>query len=95
MQLYILSQNSIHEEIKCRLQAINVCHYSVQTLLSSRLLSKNLKVKIHKTIILPVMLHGCKTWSHLHCSIQRVSIETEGEQTFANPDNDEDKFDQS
>ena len=35
----------------------------VQTLLSSRLLSKNLKIKISKTIILPVALYGCETWS--------------------------------
>ena len=34
-----------------------------QTLLSSRFLSKNLKVKIYKTIILPVVLYGCETWS--------------------------------
>jgi len=32
-------------------------------LLSSRLLSKNLKVKIYRTIILPVVLYGCETWS--------------------------------
>ena len=38
-------------------------YYSVQTLLSSRLLSKNLKIKIYKTIILPVVLFGCETWS--------------------------------
>jgi hypothetical protein len=35
----------------------------VQNLLSSRLLSKNIKVKIHNTIILPVVLYGCETWS--------------------------------
>jgi len=35
----------------------------VQNLLSSRLLSKNLKIKIHRTIILPVVLYGCETWS--------------------------------
>jgi len=35
----------------------------VQNLLSSRLLSKNLKIKIYKTIILPVVLYGCETWS--------------------------------
>ena len=51
-------QNSIQEEIKCRLKAGNSCYYSVQTLLSSRLLSKNLKIKIYKTIILPVVRHG-------------------------------------
>ena len=35
----------------------------MQNLLSSRLLSKNLKVKIYRTIILPVVLYGCETWS--------------------------------
>ena len=52
----LTNQNSIQEEIKCRLKAGNLCYYSVQTLLSSRLLSKNLKIKIYKTIILPVAL---------------------------------------
>ena len=42
------NQNSIQEEIKCRLNAGNSCYYSVQTLLSSRLLSKNLKIKFIK-----------------------------------------------
>jgi hypothetical protein len=31
--------------------------------LSSRLLSRNVKLKIYKTIILPVVLYGCETWS--------------------------------
>jgi len=35
----------------------------VQNLLSSRLLSKNLKIQIYRTIILPVVLYGCETWS--------------------------------
>jgi len=35
----------------------------VQNLLSSRLLSKNLKIKIYRAIILPVVLYGCETWS--------------------------------
>ena len=37
----LTNQNSIHEEIKCILKAGNACYYSVQTVLSSRLLSKN------------------------------------------------------
>ena len=41
----------------------NACYHSVQNLLSSRLLSKNLKIKIYRTIILPVVLYGCETWS--------------------------------
>jgi len=35
----------------------------VQNLLSSRLLPKNLKIKLYRTIILPVVLYGCETWS--------------------------------
>ena len=58
----LTNQNSIQEEIKCRLKAGNPC-YSVQTLLSSRLFSKNLKIKIYKTIILPAVLYDCETWS--------------------------------
>jgi len=54
-------QNSIPEEIKSRLRFGNACYNSVQNLLSSRLLSKNLKIKIHRTIILPVVLYGCET----------------------------------
>jgi hypothetical protein len=56
-------QNCIHEEIKSRLNSGNACYDSVQSLLTSRLLSRNVKVKICKTIILPVVLYGCETWS--------------------------------
>jgi len=35
----------------------------VQSLLSSSLLSKNLKIKIHRTVISPVVFYGCETWS--------------------------------
>jgi len=59
----ITHQNSIQEEIKSRLKLGNACHHSVQNLLSSRLLSKNLKIKIYRTIILPLFLYGCETWS--------------------------------
>ena len=41
----------------------HACYHSVQNLLSSSLLSKNLKIKIYRTIILPVVLYGCETWS--------------------------------
>jgi hypothetical protein len=57
------SQNLIQEEIEKRLNSGNACYHSVQNLLSSRLLSKNIKIRIYKTIILPVILYGCQTWS--------------------------------
>ena len=46
-----------------RLKLGNACYHSVHNLLSSSLLSKNVKIKIYKTIILPVVLFGCETWS--------------------------------
>jgi hypothetical protein len=59
----ITNENLIQEEIKRRLNFGNACYHSVQNLLSSRLLSKNVKVRIYKTVILPVVLYGCETWS--------------------------------
>jgi len=59
----LTNQNSIQEEIKSRSKSRNVCYHSVQNLLSSCLLSKNLKIKIHRTVVLPVVLYGCDTWS--------------------------------
>jgi hypothetical protein len=59
----VTNQNLIQDEIKRRLDLDNACYYSVQNLLSSRLQSKNLKIRIYKAIILPVVLYGCETWS--------------------------------
>ena len=59
----LTDQNSIQEESKCRLKSGNVCYYSVLNLLSCNLLYKNLTIKIYRTIILPVVLYGCETWS--------------------------------
>jgi hypothetical protein len=59
----LTDQNSIQEEIKSRLKLGNAYYHSVQNLLSSRLLSKNLKIKIYRTIILSMVLYGCETWS--------------------------------
>jgi len=46
----------------------------VQNLLSSSLLSKNIKIKIYKTIILPVVLYGCETWSLTLREERRVRV---------------------
>jgi hypothetical protein len=53
------NQNLIQEEINRRLNLGNACYCSVQNLLSSCLLSKNIKIRIYKTIILRVVLYGC------------------------------------
>jgi len=63
LETTLINQNSIQEEIKSLLKSGNACYHSLQNLLSSSLLSKNLKIKIYRTIILPVVLYGCETWS--------------------------------
>jgi hypothetical protein len=59
----VTNQNLIQEEVKRRLNLGNACYHSVQNLLSARLLSKNLKIRIYKTIILPLVQYVCETWS--------------------------------
>jgi hypothetical protein len=56
----LTDQNSILEEIKNRLKSGNACYHSVQNLSPSTLLSKNLKIKIYRTIILPWFCMGVK-----------------------------------
>jgi hypothetical protein len=53
----LTDQNRMPEEINTRLNSGNACYHSVQSLLSSCLLS------IYKTILLPVVLYWCETWS--------------------------------
>jgi hypothetical protein len=60
----LTDQNCEQEEINSRLNSGNACYHSVQSLPSSSLLSGNVKVKIYKTIILPVVLCGRETWSN-------------------------------
>jgi hypothetical protein len=61
----VANQYLILEEIERRLCSGNACCHSVQNLLPSCLLSKNVKITIYNTIILPVVLYGCKTWSDI------------------------------
>jgi hypothetical protein len=70
----LTDQNCIHEDINSRRNSGNACYHSVQNLLSSRLLSRNVKVKIFKTIVcqlfcmgvklgLPSLLYGSGNWT--------------------------------
>ena len=58
----LTNQNSIQEEIKGKVKSGNACYHSVQNLLSSSLLSKNVKIQIYRTKIFPVVLYGFETW---------------------------------
>ena len=57
------NQISIQEEIKRRLKSGNACYHSVQNVLFSGLLFKNIKIKKYRSLILPVVLYECETWS--------------------------------
>jgi hypothetical protein len=59
----VTNQNLIQEETKRRFSSGNSCYHSVQNLLSFHLLFKNMEIRIYKSIILPVVLYGCETWS--------------------------------
>jgi hypothetical protein len=61
--VFFFNRNLIQEEIKRRLNSGNAFCHSVQNLLSSHLLSRNIKIRIYKTIIFPAVLYGCETCS--------------------------------
>jgi hypothetical protein len=58
----VTNESVIQEEIKRRLNSGNASYHSVQNLLSSCLLLKNVKIRLYTTKILPVVLYGCETW---------------------------------
>jgi hypothetical protein len=59
----VTDQNLIQEKIKRKLNCGNACYHSVQNLLSCFPLSRNVKIRLYRTIILPIILYGCETWS--------------------------------
>jgi len=75
---------------KGRLKSGNICHHPVQNLLSFSLLSKNVKIKIHRTIILPVVLYGRETWSLTLREERRLMVfENRGLRRIFGPKRDE------
>jgi len=57
------NRNSLYKEIESRSKSVKACYHSVQSLLSFSALSKNIKFKIYRTIILPVVLYERETLS--------------------------------
>jgi hypothetical protein len=70
----LTDQNCMHEEKKSRLNLGNACYHLVQSLLSSCLLSRNVKVKIYKITILPVVFYGCETSSPTSREVHRLRV---------------------
>jgi hypothetical protein len=70
----VANQNLIQERTKRRLSWGSTCYHSVQNLFSSRPLCKNIKIKFYKTLILPVVLYGCETWSLILREEHRLKV---------------------
>jgi hypothetical protein len=58
----VTKKNWINEEIKSRSNSDDSCYHSVHNLLSC-LLSKNVRLRIYKATVLPMVLYGCEPWS--------------------------------
>jgi hypothetical protein len=59
----LVNQNRIQGGTNSQLNSDSACYHWVQNVLSFSLLSKNINITIYRTIILPVILCGCETWS--------------------------------
>jgi len=59
----LTNQNSIREEIKSRLKSENAFYHSFAECFVFQFAIQHTKIKIHRTVILPVVLRGCETWS--------------------------------
>jgi hypothetical protein len=55
--------NSSNSEIHARIVSGNRCYYSCGKLIKSRALNRNLKLKIYKSLIRPVVTYGCEAWT--------------------------------
>jgi hypothetical protein len=62
LEITLTNQSCIHDAIKSRLKSGNDCYHSVQNFSSSSLLYKNVNIKVHRTVIFPVV-YGCETGS--------------------------------
>jgi hypothetical protein len=70
----VTDQNLIHGEIERRLNSGTACYHSVENLQPSHLPSKHVKIRIYRTIILLVVLYGCKTLSLTLSEQQRLGV---------------------
>ena len=58
-----MKKNDITKEVAARIQARNRAYYGLVKLLSSRLLSREIKRRLYTSLIRPVTLYGLETWA--------------------------------
>ena len=59
----VRADGDLSESIKARITSANRCFYGLIRYLRSKLLNKETKLRIYKTIIRPVLLYGSEIWS--------------------------------
>ena len=60
----VMSQNAgMAEEVTARIGAANRCYYSLTDLFKRRSISRKTKLRIYNTVIRPLLIYGCETWS--------------------------------
>jgi hypothetical protein len=72
--MIVRNTNFMQDVIKRRLSSGSACHYLVQNRLFSCLLFKNIKIRIHKIIIFPVVLYGCEIRSLILSEDHRLRV---------------------
>jgi hypothetical protein len=68
------NKSKLGSQSKSRLNFGNACYHSVQSVMCSHLVPRNLKIKIYKTIILHVVLYGCETFTLTVRDVHRLRV---------------------
>jgi hypothetical protein len=71
---FITNNNKISSEISHRINMGNTCYYGLRNILRSKLLKEDIKFKIYKTLIRPVVLYGCESWTLTTKEEERLKI---------------------
>jgi hypothetical protein len=70
----ITQDNDIKTEISMRLQSANKCFFGLSKIFRSRAISKNLKVRMYLTLLMPIVLYGAETWPLRKTEEQRMAV---------------------
>jgi hypothetical protein len=70
----LTENNSIIAEINERIKKGNTTYYTNRKLLTSKLLTRNIKLKLHLTLIGPILTYGAETWAETESELQKLLI---------------------
>jgi hypothetical protein len=70
----ITYDNDISVEINNRIISANRSYYGLKKQLKSHLLSTQTKNKLYKTLVRPVLMYGCESWSLTKNEVNKINI---------------------